>query len=651
MANKSPLLSDEPRKLSYQSIKEITDDFNEDRILGRGGFGIVYKGELNREEIAVKVFHVPRLEDGEFQKEFQNLRRFNHQNVVKLVAFCNESKQEYVKFGGQEVIADKMHTALCLEYVQNGNLGKHISDEQTGLNWRARYKIIKGICEDKNMVPKIGDFGFSRLLGEEYTTKTMSSVGTRGYLPPEYINSQIISKEFDIFSLGVIIVKIMAGHEGYSCIDDMTTQEFVDHVHGNWRKKLGETLSPRSLEAYCQQVKRCIEIALECTKWKRRERPTIQDIVTALIQTETVIGDLGLQTEQFTQEESILLKKDTPKRPPKEMATVISRRKTGESKPSILSSLPKDLPLDFLKKITDDFSEERTLGTGAFGTFYMGILEDGEVIAVKKLAENSPVARDKAFANEVQNIMALEHENIVKLVGYCQETQKKVVQNNGRYIVADIVESLLCYEYLPNGSLGKYNAAGSSISNDWDIRFKIIKGICQGLLFLHSIPIVHMDLKPENILLDNAMVAKIADFGLSRLFGQEQTRMNTQNVVGSYGYIAPEYLYRGEISTKTDIYSLGLTVLETVTAEKNSASNEPSGVRFIKMVREKWTFDHIVSVHPSLSADYLQEITTCIDIGLECVEIDRQKRPSIENIVDRLNGVVTRYDRIGGEHQ
>ncbi|KQJ93969.1 hypothetical protein BRADI_3g07790v3 [Brachypodium distachyon] len=535
MANKSPLLSDEPRKLSYQSIKEITDDFNEDRILGRGGFGIVYKGELNREEIAVKVFHVPRLEDGEFQKEFQNLRRFNHQNVVKLVAFCNESKQEYVKFGGQEVIADKMHTALCLEYVQNGNLGKHISDEQTGLNWRARYKIIKGICEglkylyeglefpvwhldlkpdnillDKNMVPKIGDFGFSRLLGEEYTTKTMSSVGTRGYLPPEYINSQIISKEFDIFSLGVIIVKIMAGHEGYSCIDDMTTQEFVDHVHGNWRKKLGETLSPRSLEAYCQQVKRCIEIALECTKWKRRERPTIQDIVTALIQTETVIGDLGLQTEQFTQEESILLKKDTPKRPPK---------------------------------------------------------------------------------------------------------------------------------------------AGSSISNDWDIRFKIIKGICQGLLFLHSIPIVHMDLKPENILLDNAMVAKIADFGLSRLFGQEQTRMNTQNVVGSYGYIAPEYLYRGEISTKTDIYSLGLTVLETVTAEKNSASNEPSGVRFIKMVREKWTFDHIVSVHPSLSADYLQEITTCIDIGLECVEIDRQKRPSIENIVDRLNGVVTRYDRIGGEHQ
>ena len=100
-------------------------------------------------------------------------------------------------------------------------------------------------------------------------------------------------------------------------------------------------------------------------------------------------------------------------------------------------------------------------------TLKQGILEDGTMIVVKKLAENSPIARDKAFFNEVQNIMALQHDNIVKLVGFCHEGQKKIVQKEGRYIVADIYESLLCYEYLPMGSLHK-NLFGTQ-STIWHI--------------------------------------------------------------------------------------------------------------------------------------------------------------------------------------
>uniref|UniRef100_R7WEG5 non-specific serine/threonine protein kinase n=1 Tax=Aegilops tauschii TaxID=37682 RepID=R7WEG5_AEGTA len=227
----------------------------------------------------------------------------------------------------------------------------------------------------------------------------------------------------------------------------------------------------------------------------------------------------------------------------------------GLGQPSVLSTLPKNLPLDFLKTITDQFSEARKIGTGAFGTVYMCFT-----------------------SSEVHTKM------------------------------------------------------------DWNIRFNIIKGICNGLHFVHSIPIVHMDLKPENILLDDNMVPKIADFGLSRLFGQEQTRMNTQNVVGSYGYIAPEYLYRGEISTKSDIYSLGLLIMETTTGEKNCPGKEPSAVQFIKNVRENWKEQRIASEYPLLDADGLQQVKKCIEIGLECVEIDRLKRPSIETILDKLNG-------------
>jgi len=306
------------------------------------------------------------------------------------------------------------------------------------------------------------------------------------------------------------------------------------------------------------------------------------------------------------------------------------------SKPSVLSTLAKELPFDFLKNITDQFSRERILEEGSYGVTYKGIVPDGEVIAVKKLAENGPIPQHKAFQNEVMNIMKASHKNIVKLVGYCHEVHKRVLEEDGSYYIADIVESLICYEYLPERSLHGNLFGHTSV--DWSTRFKIIKGICDGLRFMHRIPIVHMDLKPENIWLDHNMVAKIANFGLSRLFGQDQTRLNTQNVVGSYGYIAPEYLDKGEISKQSDIYSLGLLMIEITTIEKNSPDRkEPSARIYIDKIRREWTPEHIASKYSSLDAECLQEVHTCIQIGLECVHIDPKKRPSIETIVDRLN--------------
>jgi serine/threonine protein kinase len=315
--------------------------------------------------------------------------------------------------------------------------------------------------------------------------------------------------------------------------------------------------------------------------------------------------------------------------------------------------LPKQLPYDFLKKITNDFAEDRKISGGPFGTLYKGIVpgigpKDDKVISVKKLQENAPMPPNKTFNNEVQNVMALKHVNIVELVGFCCETQKKLVQFDKRYIMADITESLLCYEHLPMGSL-KVNLFGAKAAEvaasrkDWDSRFKIIKGICQGLRFLHTldIPIIHMDLKPENILLDANMVPKIADFALSRVFGQEQTRLCTQTVVGSYGYMAPEYLYRGEISAQSDIYSLGVIMMEITTREQNSSGNDqPSARKFIEKVQNTWDKEqHIASKYYSLGPQGLQQVKLCIKIALECVSIDRKQRPTIVEIVERLNGI------------
>ncbi|KAG0529427.1 hypothetical protein BDA96_05G097600 [Sorghum bicolor] len=316
-----------------------------------------------------------------------------------------------------------------------------------------------------------------------------------------------------------------------------------------------------------------------------------------------------------------------------------------QSQPSLASTLPTNLPVTFMKEITSDFSVERILGQSVFGKVYQGVLpEGGRMIAVKRLAENAPVPSGITFETEVTNLMALKHQNIVELVHYCHESQKKVVQHNGRYVIVDVIESCLCYRYLPKGSLDNYLLYDTATSINWDIRFKIVKGICQGLHFLHKElvcgPLIHMNLVPNSIWLDDNWVPKIADFGLSRLFGKEQTRMYTVNVKGHNGYIAPEYLYRGEISTMSDIYSLGMIILEITTRERNySASEDRSARQFVENIHQIWkTDEQIMYKYPSLDPNGLQQVKACVVIGLKCVEADRNKRPSIEDIVNKLNG-------------
>ncbi|KAI4969490.1 hypothetical protein ZWY2020_000404 [Hordeum vulgare] len=329
-----------------------------------------------------------------------------------------------------------------------------------------------------------------------------------------------------------------------------------------------------------------------------------------------------------------------------EMAT---GSKTQERKPS--PELPMELSYEFLENITNYFSDEHEISVSPFGTLYKGTVPyGGTVIAVKKLQENTPMPADKTFEKEVQNVMALKHENIVELVGFCSETTKKLVWFHEEYIVTDATERLLCYEYLPNGSLQKIlfgTKAAKDVSSSkpnirWGTRFKIIKEICQGLRFLHELdnPIIHMDLNPENILLDGNMVPKIADFALSRLFGQDQTRLYTQRVAGSHQYMAPEYVYSGEISTQSDIYSLGLLIIEITTGEQSCPeSYHPSARKFIDKVREDGTLEHIASKYALLDLECLMQVKACINIGLKCLEIDWRCRPSIVEIVDMLNRI------------
>lgn len=310
-------------------------------------------------------------------------------------------------------------------------------------------------------------------------------------------------------------------------------------------------------------------------------------------------------------------------------------------------SLPsKVLSFNFLSTITNGFSKERELGEGALGTVYTGILDNGGMIAVKRHVQNAPGTNNiETYTNKILRIMEQENMNIVKVLGFCCEERTTYdEQSGGPCVCQENVESLLCYEYLPMGSLHTNLFDESASRIDWDTRYKIIKGICQGLLFLHRLPLIHLDLKPQNILLDHNMIPKITDFGYSRLFGQKETRMYTVNSVGSVGYKAPEFLVRGEISARSDIYSLGLIIMEITTRERNCPSiNQQSARKYVDKVKNNWAGesgeDRMMTEYPELGEDRLHQLKACIKIGLRCVELDQHRRPTIKKIVNDLDAL------------
>ncbi|XP_062197393.1 uncharacterized protein LOC133900323 isoform X2 [Phragmites australis] len=292
---------------------------------------------------------------------------------------------------------------------------------------------------------------------------------------------------------------------------------------------------------------------------------------------------------------------------------------------------PTDLPLSLFKSITRNFSDDLEIGRGGFGVVYKGVLRSGVVVAVKKLSDH--LIEDKSFQEEVACLMRTKHKNIVQFLGYCADTQGKMMEHEGRYVLADVRVRLLCFEYICNGSL----YSGLTVESGglgWRERYKIIKGVCQGLCYLHEEEnIVHLDLKPGNILLDHNMMPKISDFGLSRLFDKQQTRIITSNRWGSRGYMAPEYLDDGIITLKADIYSLGVIILEIITGKKTLPK--------VENVHEIWKNRLEATLSHSLLQAYCHQVKTCVEVALNCVEFDRQKRPNIGEIISMLNETET----------
>nr|XP_027084496.1 G-type lectin S-receptor-like serine/threonine-protein kinase At1g11330 isoform X1 [Coffea arabica] len=298
----------------------------------------------------------------------------------------------------------------------------------------------------------------------------------------------------------------------------------------------------------------------------------------------------------------------------------------------------EELPLftyEALAKATDNFQSNNKLGKGGFGPVYKGKLLDGQEIAVKRLS-NSSTQGIEEFMNEVVVISKLQHRNLVKLLGCCIERE----------------ETMLVYEYMPNKSLDAYLFdANKQKLLDWRRRVIIVEGIGRALLYLHRdsrLKIIHRDLKTSNILLDEDLKPKISDFGLARIFGGHQDQANTNRVVGTYGYMAPEYAMKGRFSEKSDVYSFGVLLLEIVSGRRNTSFyNDENEVSLLGHAWKLWNENEATKLIDAAIFDpgAITEMLRYIHVGLLCVQEFSKDRPDVSAVLLMLTSEISHLPR------
>ncbi|KAF3444989.1 hypothetical protein FNV43_RR14682 [Rhamnella rubrinervis] len=279
-----------------------------------------------------------------------------------------------------------------------------------------------------------------------------------------------------------------------------------------------------------------------------------------------------------------------------------------------------------LEYATSRFSTENKLGEGGYGIVYRGRLINGTEVAVKKLLNNLGQA-EKEFRVEVEAIGHVRHKNLVRLLGYCIEG----------------VHRMLVYEYVNNGNLEQWlhGAMRHHGTLTWEARMKVVLGTAKALAYLHESiepKVVHRDIKSSNILIDDEFNAKVSDFGLAKLLDSGESHITTR-VMGTFGYVAPEYANTGLLNEKSDIYSFGVLLLEAVTGrdpvDYGRPKDEVNLVEWLKMMvgtrRAEEVVDPSLEIKPSARA-----LKRALLVALRCVDGDSDKRPKMSQVVRML---------------
>ncbi|CAH8275626.1 unnamed protein product [Arabidopsis lyrata] len=635
----------ESLQLDYKMIRAATNKFSENNKIGQGGFGEVYKGTfLNGTEVAVKRLSKS---SGQGHTEFKNevvvVAKLQHKSLVRLLGFSLE---------GEERI-------LVYEYVPNKSLDYFIFDpaKQGQLDWTERHKIIEGIARgilylhqdsrltiihrdlkasnillDADMNPKIADFGMARIFEMDQSQENTSRiVGTFGYMSPEYAINGQFSVKSDVYSFGVLVLEIISGKKNKSFYETDGAHNLVSYAWSLWSKGTALDLVDLIIIDNCQksEVARCIHICLLCVQEDPEERPIMSTIFMMLTNDTTPL--IAAFATLFGAELCVKIGFTVVFAPEcGKTGVFVPNGRYDKNRGLLLSSLasnvsaqsgyfntsigqgpdrrvyalgmciqgaePEQFDFKTIEAATNKFSESNIIGRGGFGEVFKAVL-NGTEVAIKRLSKSS----NKVHMRE---------------------------------------EKILVYEFVPNKSLDYFLFDPMKQGElDWTKRYNIILGITRGILYLHQdsrLTIIHRDLKASNILLDANMNPKIADFGMARIFGIDQSGANTNRIAGTRGYMPPEYVMHGQFSTKSDVYSFGVLVLEIICGQNNRFVHQ-SDTTAENLVTYAWRLwrngSPLELVDPTISENCeTEEVISCIHIALLCVQHSPTDRPSLSTI-------------------
>ncbi|KAH6791927.1 hypothetical protein C2S52_002404 [Perilla frutescens var. hirtella] len=676
------------RRFSLADVQSATENFSCALVIGRGGFGKVYKGIIDNGQ---KTVAVKRLKSNskqgrhEFLTEIETLSELQHINLVSLIGYCS----------------DHGEMILVYEYMPNGTLADHLyklsgaPNNSSPLTWTQRLNICIGagrgldylhtgrgvmhrdvkpsnILLDENFIAKVSDFGLAK---HEEGSKLQSHVstkvkGTIGYIDPCYFSTSKLTRKSDTYAFGVVLLEVLCGRQA---IDPRLGEDecFLTRWARN-RINEGEVgrivalslignILPESLKVF-------VEVAERCLHDEPKKRPTMSQVVVQLelaleqqegrklsvpSQTVRASNDVGpsnggiMSTYLQTVTSPPIIQTSLNNSP----AAAEDERKTRTCRPLRFSAwdalwnwlkpnkkkelrlileitsegikLPK-FELTRIAAATKQFSSSRKIGEGGFGSVYKAVLPTGDTMAVKRF----PLSREALdeFKSEILLVSSLHHQNIIKLLGYC-------IHERGAMLLYEFMENrsfdALIFDEVRRGEL------------QWSQRFQIIIGVAKGVLYLHKesgMKIIHRDLKLSNILLDTEMNPKISGFVIARRFEDDRAELDTR-VVGTIGYISPEYAAHGRISEKTDVYSFGVLVLEIMIGKKNMGypRYDLNLIQYAwKLCKEGKALD---LVDKSLKGAFSkEEALRCIQVGLLCTQYGSHHRSDMPSVVKMLLG-------------